>query len=96
MRRTLHLGGGSVRLIDCGVDLALIRPVRYQPVDRSGYPDDKVAQLVKEAVQAGWTHFKMKVGASLEDDLRMIRRIIDDARNCPAGVVCGDAELGRC
>lgn len=43
---------------------------------------------MKEAVQAGWTHFKMKVGASLEDDLRrgrMIRRIIDDPSNYPAG-----------
>ena len=46
---------------------------------------------MKEAVQAGWTHFKMKVGASLEDDLRrgrMIRRIIDDPRNYPAGWSC--------
>ncbi|KAH0826635.1 hypothetical protein J3R83DRAFT_5002 [Lanmaoa asiatica] len=51
-----------------------------------GYPDEKVAHLTKEAVQAGWTHFKMKVGASLEDDLRrgrMIRRIIDDPKNYP-------------
>lgn len=54
----------------------------------SGYPDEKVAHLMKEAVQAGWTHFKMKVGGSLEDDLRrgrMIRGIIDDARNYPTG-----------
>ncbi|KAF8137510.1 enolase C-terminal domain-like protein [Boletus edulis] len=53
-----------------------------------GYSDDKVAHLTKEAVQAGWTHFKMKVGASLEDDLRrgkLIRSIIDDPKNYPAG-----------
>ncbi|KAG8216875.1 enolase C-terminal domain-like protein [Butyriboletus roseoflavus] len=52
-----------------------------------GYSDEKVAHLTKEAVQSGWTHFKMKVGASLEDDLRrgrMIRRIIDDPNNYPA------------
>ncbi len=35
-----------------------------------GYPDDKVRRLCREAVGEGWTHFKMKVGASLEDDVR--------------------------
>jgi L-fuconate dehydratase len=37
--------------------------------------------LTKEAVQAGFNHFKMKVGADLADDLRrgkLIRSIIDD------------------
>src|ERR687886_1657445 len=33
-----------------------------------GYPDDKVRRLCREGVGEGWTHFKMKVGASLEDD----------------------------
>lgn len=35
-----------------------------------GYPDDKVRRLCREGVAAGWTHFKIKVGADLEDDLR--------------------------
>src|SRR5919202_259590 len=35
-----------------------------------GYPDEKVRQLCREAVAEGWTHFKMKVGARLEDDVR--------------------------
>jgi len=35
-----------------------------------GYSDEKVRQLSREAVAQGWTHFKMKVGASIEDDLR--------------------------
>ena len=35
-----------------------------------GYPDDKVRRLCREGVREGWTHFKMKVGASLEDDVR--------------------------
>src|SRR5207253_1433966 len=35
-----------------------------------GYPDEKVRRLARDAVAAGWTHFKMKVGASLEDDVR--------------------------
>jgi L-fuconate dehydratase len=35
-----------------------------------GYPDEKVRRLCRDAVAEGWTHFKMKVGASLEDDVR--------------------------
>ncbi|EPQ52034.1 enolase C-terminal domain-like protein [Gloeophyllum trabeum ATCC 11539] len=53
-----------------------------------GYSDEKVARLTKEAVQAGFNHFKMKVGASLENDLRrgkIIRSIIDDPQYLPEG-----------
>src|SRR5207248_4991206 len=35
-----------------------------------GYSDQKIRRLIREAVAAGWTHFKMKVGRNLEDDLR--------------------------
>ena len=35
-----------------------------------GYSDEKVRRLCREAIAAGWTHFKIKVGASLEDDIR--------------------------
>lgn len=35
-----------------------------------GYADDKVRRLCREAVAAGWTAFKMKVGRNLEDNLR--------------------------
>ncbi|MDG4649926.1 enolase C-terminal domain-like protein [Roseibacterium sp. SDUM158017] len=35
-----------------------------------GYSDDKIRALMREALAEGWTHFKMKVGASIEDDLR--------------------------
>ena len=35
-----------------------------------GYPDDKVRRLCREAIGAGWTAFKMKVGQNLEDNLR--------------------------
>lgn len=35
-----------------------------------GYSDEQVRQLCREGVAAGWTHFKMKVGQNLEDDLR--------------------------
>jgi L-fuconate dehydratase len=35
-----------------------------------GYPDDKVRRLCREAMAEGWTAFKMKVGMSLEDNIR--------------------------
>jgi L-fuconate dehydratase len=35
-----------------------------------GYPDEKLRRLCREAVAAGWTHVKIKVGRNLEDDLR--------------------------
>jgi L-fuconate dehydratase len=38
-----------------------------------GYADDKLRRLCREAVAAGWTHVKLKVGASLEDDVRRAR-----------------------
>lgn len=51
-----------------------------------GYSDEKVARLTKEAVAAGFNHFKMKVGADLQSDLRrgkLIRSIIDDPQWLP-------------
>ena len=38
-----------------------------------GYPDDKVRQLARAGVAAGWTHFKLKVGVDLDDDVRRAR-----------------------
>ncbi|MBA3431785.1 MAG: L-fuconate dehydratase [Actinobacteria bacterium] len=35
-----------------------------------GYSDDKLRDLCVEGVAKGWTHFKMKVGADIEDDVR--------------------------
>ena len=35
-----------------------------------GYDDEKLRRLCREAVRAGWTHFKMKVGTNTEDDVR--------------------------
>jgi L-fuconate dehydratase len=43
-----------------------------------GYDDDKVRRLCREALAAGWTRFKMKVGADIEDDLRRIRIIREE------------------
>ena len=35
-----------------------------------GYPDEKIRRLCREGVQQGWSHFKIKVGRDLSDDLR--------------------------
>jgi L-fuconate dehydratase len=35
-----------------------------------GYSDDKIRRLCREGLAAGWNHFKIKVGANLEDDRR--------------------------
>lgn len=35
-----------------------------------GYPDDEIRRLCREGLAAGWSHFKLKVGLDLEDDLR--------------------------
>jgi L-fuconate dehydratase len=43
-----------------------------------GYDDEKVRRLCRQAVADGWTHFKMKVGANLADDLRRAQLIRDE------------------
>ncbi len=48
-----------------------------------GYSDEKLRRLCREAIAEGWTHFKQKVGADLEDDMRrasIIREEIGDER----------------
>ena len=35
-----------------------------------GYPDEKIRRLCREGVADGWSHFKIKVGRDLADDLR--------------------------
>ena len=35
-----------------------------------GYPDDEIRRLCREGIAAGWTHFKLKVGEDLRDDVR--------------------------
>jgi L-fuconate dehydratase len=43
-----------------------------------GYGDDKIRRLCREALAAGWTRFKMKVGADVDDDLRRIRIVREE------------------
>jgi L-fuconate dehydratase len=42
-----------------------------------GYSDERLRSLVREAVGKGWTHFKMKVGGDIEDDVRRAALIRD-------------------
>jgi L-fuconate dehydratase len=54
-------------------------PAYVTSVGWLGYSDDKVRELTHEALAQGWTGFKMKVGANVQDDLRrakIIREII--------------------
>jgi len=43
-----------------------------------GYSDEKVRTLVRAGLDEGWTHFKMKVGRSLEEDVRRARIIREE------------------
>jgi L-fuconate dehydratase len=37
-----------------------------------GYSDDRIRTLCREALEDGWTHFKVKVGGSPDDDARRV------------------------
>ncbi|WP_437290002.1 enolase C-terminal domain-like protein [Sorangium sp. So ce406] len=43
-----------------------------------GYPDDKLRQLCREALARGFSHFKIKVGASIDDDVRRARIVREE------------------
>jgi L-fuconate dehydratase len=43
-----------------------------------GYSDDKLRTLCRQAVAAGWSHVKMKVGQNIEDDVRRARIVREE------------------
>jgi L-fuconate dehydratase len=43
-----------------------------------GYDDDKIRRLCREALADGWTRFKLKVGADVEDDRRRARIVREE------------------
>jgi L-fuconate dehydratase len=43
-----------------------------------GYDDEKMRRLCRDAMAAGWQHFKLKVGANLEDDLRRLTLVREE------------------
>jgi L-fuconate dehydratase len=54
-----------------------------------GYPDEKVRRLCREALAAGWSHFKMKVGQDLEGNIRRARLMKEEIG--PKGTLMMDA-----
>jgi L-fuconate dehydratase len=71
------------------------RAERISEMERDGYPayttsagwlgygDDQLRQLCRDALAGGWTHFKIKVGADIDDDIRrctIIREEIGDRK----------------
>jgi L-fuconate dehydratase len=43
-----------------------------------GYDDDKIRRLCREALAEGWTAFKLKVGADVDDDRRRARIVREE------------------
>lgn len=43
-----------------------------------GYDDEKLRRLCRELTSRGWTHFKIKVGRDLQDDIRRCRIIREE------------------
>ncbi len=37
-----------------------------------GYSDEKIRQLCRDGLENGWTHFKLKVGLDMADDIRRV------------------------
>ena len=42
-----------------------------------GYSDEKMTELVKQSLQDGWTHFKIKVGQDLQRDIHRVKLVRD-------------------
>lgn len=43
-----------------------------------GYSEEKVRRLCREALAKGWAHFKVKVGAAIEDDVRRVAAVREE------------------
>ena len=77
----------ALRILD---RMAPGRSAREDEMRRSGYPayttsvgwlgysDEKLRKLCREAVAAGWTHVKMKVGQRIDDDVRRARIVREE------------------
>jgi L-fuconate dehydratase len=60
------------KMIECGF------PAYTTSAGWLGYSDEKVRALARAGIEQGWTHFKMKVGRNLHDDLRRAKLIRDE------------------
>ena len=65
-----------------GERLAYLREHGYPAYTTSagwlGYSDEKIRRLCRDGIAGGWSHFKIKVGADLEDDKRRCRIIREE------------------
>lgn len=76
--------------------LAKLEPTRQQRIDELseigypsyttsagwlGYSDEKLRDSCRKLMSRGWSHFKIKVGRSLEDDIRRCRVIREEIGN---------------
>lgn len=43
-----------------------------------GYSESQLRSLCRDAITAGWTHIKVKVGVSLDEDMHRLRVIRDE------------------
>lgn len=43
-----------------------------------GYSDDEVRRLIREGLAGGWTHFKIKVGGDIEEDIRRLTLVREE------------------
>jgi L-fuconate dehydratase len=53
-------------------------PAYTTSVGWMGYSDEAIRRLCREAIADGWTHFKVKVGASPEEDQRRVRLVREE------------------
>lgn len=55
---------------------ATIREIGYPAYTTSvgwlGYSDEKLRSLCRQSIAEGWTHFKIKVGTNIDDDIRRL------------------------
>lgn len=85
--------GDALRPEDAVAMLEKLQPTRSARIDeleRDGYPayttsvgwlgydDAKIRRLCREALADGWSMFKLKVGADVEDDIRRMRIVREE------------------
>lgn len=70
-RQVRHRGDREAELLRTGY------PAYTTSAGWIGYSDDRIRHACTDAVSAGWTHFKVKVGASREDDERRVALVRD-------------------
>ena len=74
--------GGKLRRIQDALENRAV-PAYTTSAGWLGYPEETMEKLLKEAKMAGYKHFKIKVGSSIEEDrkrLGIVRKILEIGR----------------